>query len=450
MAARFWVDGGVNNNWGTLGNWSTTSGGAGGSAVPLATDDVTFDGGGNVPCLTQNAQRVCLSLTVTSGYTNTITFSASGGVNVSGSITFGHSGFTISDSGTSLGLKMITTGTWTTNGMVITVPVVIGTVVSFTCTLADALTISNSLTLSNSTSTTFSGAFDITATSATASGSQTITLSGDVTINGLTTNTSGPNVFNGASFKWKTEGLTCGNVPTTGTATFEFIGTGTWQTGSSVGTLTNNVRIAAGGGTLTISGSIYYLDGTITYVSGTLVTTGSTLNLPASTTTTFDTAGMSWNNITLTSNTVTYTLTINSLLSVDGILSLPNTNQTITFAGTTGFTVATLSHVNKTATTTYVFQAGATYTITASFVAFAANTNNRFLYVSSSPGTAVNFVLGPSASQDVGSLDPTDMDASGGLAIFTYHGTITTSPNWINAYPGGEEFGGVRVFGYAG
>lgn len=447
MAARFWVNGGVNSNWGTIGNWSTTSGGAGGAAVPLATDDVTFDGGGNVACLTQNAQRVCLSLTVAAGYTNSITFSASGGINVSGHITFAHSGFTIVDSGTSLGLKMIATGTWTSNGKTVNVPVVIGAAVSFTCTLADALAISNDLTLSNTTSTTFSGAFGISATSATISGSQTVTLSGDVTINGLTTISTGtPDVIDGTSLKWKTQGLSIATgIQVSGTATIAFIGTGTWQIAAGTATLANNVSIEAGAGTLTISATIPYLTGTITYTSGTVTATGSTLSISAACT--LATAGMSWDAITLTA---AITLTLNSLLAAT-TLTVPNT--AVTFAGTTGFTIGTLTNVSITASRIWTFAAGKTYTVTTALTTVggeAGASTRRFSWVSSSPGTAVNFVLGPTASQDVGFLDPTDIDASGGLTIFTYHGTIVTSPNWINAYPGGEEFGGVRFFGYAG
>ena len=50
MANRYWVNGGVTNNWSDTSNWSTTSGGAGGASVPGASDDVIFDGNGPWNC----------------------------------------------------------------------------------------------------------------------------------------------------------------------------------------------------------------------------------------------------------------------------------------------------------------------------------------------------------------------------------------------------------------
>ena len=70
MAARYWVGG--NDNWnGTAGSkWATSSGGAGGAAVPTAADDVFLDGNsGNV---TITANVACRSLNCT-GYGGTLT-----------------------------------------------------------------------------------------------------------------------------------------------------------------------------------------------------------------------------------------------------------------------------------------------------------------------------------------------------------------------------------------
>ena len=78
MANRYWVGG--TDNWNTVvGNkWSTTSGGAGGAAVPTSADDVFFDaisGTGTVTIVTTAA--VCNSINFT-GFTGTLAGSTVG------------------------------------------------------------------------------------------------------------------------------------------------------------------------------------------------------------------------------------------------------------------------------------------------------------------------------------------------------------------------------------
>lgn len=70
MANRYWVGG--TNTWNaTAGTkWSTTSGGAGGAAVPTADDDVFFDGASGAVTITLGSARVCRSLNCT-GFTGT-------------------------------------------------------------------------------------------------------------------------------------------------------------------------------------------------------------------------------------------------------------------------------------------------------------------------------------------------------------------------------------------
>lgn len=67
---RFWVKNvsGSPGNWNDTANWSATSGGAGGSSVPGASDDVTFDGNGISGCVFDVAVSVA-SITATSAYT---------------------------------------------------------------------------------------------------------------------------------------------------------------------------------------------------------------------------------------------------------------------------------------------------------------------------------------------------------------------------------------------
>jgi len=84
MADRYFI-GAIDDLWSKTGNWSTTSGGAGGASVPTLADDVFLDA--NSPsCSTAGSNRPCKSLTCT-GFTNTFTIATSAAVNVYGDIT---------------------------------------------------------------------------------------------------------------------------------------------------------------------------------------------------------------------------------------------------------------------------------------------------------------------------------------------------------------------------
>lgn len=70
MANRYWVGGTA--TWdGTAGSkWATTSGGAGGAAVPTSADDVFFDANSGTGTITTSGSRDCRSFTCT-GFTGT-------------------------------------------------------------------------------------------------------------------------------------------------------------------------------------------------------------------------------------------------------------------------------------------------------------------------------------------------------------------------------------------
>lgn len=71
MADRYWVGG--NDNWNTTAGtkWATTSGGAGGAAVPTAADDVYLDNGAGTGNVSITSAAVCRSLNCTN-YANTL------------------------------------------------------------------------------------------------------------------------------------------------------------------------------------------------------------------------------------------------------------------------------------------------------------------------------------------------------------------------------------------
>lgn len=429
MAARHWVNGGVDSLWSTIGNWSLTAGGAGGQTVPSASDDVFFNSGtGDVNCTVNTSARVAKSLTF-NGYT--ATFQQDQQLSVSGSITLTTTAFTWSGTSTNK-LRMIAAGTWTTNGKTIPQDIEIGGTTTFTCTLADALTGSGALLLSNTTSTIFSGAFAISISgNATVQGSQTITVSDAINIIGTTTIADANVVNAGGASIWRTGGLTVTGA-LTGTISLQFNGTGTWQGAAACSV---NVQINTSG-TVTLSGTVLFAASgtpTLQYTAGTLIVTSSTLSIASSCSLSGDTGvALVLNNVLLTA---ALTLTINTtVLSILGTLTLPN--AAVTFAGGFGFTVDTLTNTTITATRVYTFTTLLTYTVLSSiFMVSAAAQTVRFTFTSSSGTTRALLVIAPGATIDVGFTDPTRIDASGGQPIYTYRGVITDSPNWFNTVP---------------
>lgn len=382
MAARFWVNGGVDNNWGTIGNWSTTSGGGGGSAVPTSSDDVTLDGAGNVNCTLNTTGRACKSLTVTAGYTATMTFTNN--LQVFGNCTLGAN---MNFAGAQ-GFLPSANGTWTSNGKVSGVFLSLQGV---TVTLADDWTAPS---LGVGTNTSVLNGFSYTTTGGTAGyGLNTVkSLSGTTTI-----------IFGGSS------------------------ALNTWQCSANISC--GNPIVFNSSGTITISGVVGYSGTSIVYTAGTVVTTGSELSL-FSVPCTLNTAGIVWNNVTFLYSMGTGTMTLSSLLTVTGTLSF-NYSSGVTLGGTAGFICGTL-RLSGITNFTLTLTSGLTYTVTGSFItATTLATTNRTLNstIASSPAyLTVNY----GATIAVGNLSVTDIDSSGGRIIWNWYGTntLTRTVNW--------------------
>jgi hypothetical protein len=67
----YWVNTG-SGNWSTASNWSTTSGGAGGTVVPGTNDEVVFDRSGTSCTLTGNVTVSAIRITAAGSFTGTI------------------------------------------------------------------------------------------------------------------------------------------------------------------------------------------------------------------------------------------------------------------------------------------------------------------------------------------------------------------------------------------
>lgn len=272
MANRYFIAGGVDNNWDTAGNWSATDGGAASGVKPTASDDVFFTS--NSPNCTVNTAGVGLTINFT-GYTNTITMTA--GLSISGSVTLS-AAMTIAGAST---LTILAAATLTSNGK----------------------TWPNSLTFTTST--------------------VTVTLADNWDVNGTLTRTAGILTLNGNTIN-VAGGL---NLQTSsavsGTTNIVLDGTGTV---SLAGNLGNNLTINTAG-TITFSAATHALGGgTFTYTAGTVVTTGSTISSLFATT--WAANGITWNNLTLGGGSTTHTL--NENLNCSGLLAVGSGASTTT------------------------------------------------------------------------------------------------------------------------
>lgn len=275
MATKYFINGGVNNNYTDNTNWSTTSGGANDTTAPTISDDVRLDGAS--PNCVLNASGNALTFVCT-GYTNTLSGSAN--LNVAGNVTFG------------AGMTITVTGT---------------------------LTISASATIT-SNAVTWSGNMDFSTTT------PTYTITGDLTITGTFSQTSGSNItFNGSDIICNgSVSVHLTSTRITGTTDFIFAGTGTWSGGQSFAC---NVTIT---GTYTLSGTVS-ITGTcvFTCTTGTLTVTGSTFNVSNNTTANVViNTNQTLNNLSFN----TSTCTLSQAIILLGTLTYIN-NATITING---------------------------------------------------------------------------------------------------------------------
>ena len=360
--------------WATDSTWSTTDGGGADTVAPVDGDDVIFSNqsGSVTVSATAPVSGGLLSLTFNggTGYTGTITVNAA--LIVRGNVTLSSS---MSSAGSSI-LIVNATANLTSNTHQWGAGLSLRTA---TMTLQDAWVLPSKPLATASSTATVNG-FSITAAGLTIGanlqGSTTVTLSG-----------------------------------------------GTWS--ATAGTMENSLTIA---GDVTVSGTVAFANDTLTYSSGTVTTTGSTLSLGDSVT--LNTAGISWNNVTCTSTSVTN----NSLLTILGTLTLPN--AAITFSGTNGFTTATLANTTLTGNRTTTLTQTNTYTVTTSITA-AGNGANHLTLASSHGTNRVPFVFSGGTPPSLNLVRATRLDSSGGTVIYT-NDTITDSLNWAAPVTGGS------------
>lgn len=279
MAARYFINGGVDSNWGSTSNWSTTSGGAGGSAVPTTSDDVFFDSA-SPNCTVNTSNRVCKTIDFT-GFSNTITMSFN--ITASGAITL-ISGLLVSGTGS---IGSIVTSTITSNGFLWPNNFTFGGT-SQTFTLADNLNVTGSVVVSGTTLVTINS-------------------------NGIYTG--------GLSIVTTCAGTTNITIDKAGTITG--------------GVVQNNLVIAAGAGTVHFASSFGKLNGTFTYTSGVITYINSGIIFTFAGTLTINLSGMLLPNIRFTITGFSNNITLGQDLNVAGVTHF--------YGGSSGFSAIPIS-----------------------------------------------------------------------------------------------------------
>lgn len=161
MADRYFV-GAVDNDWHDAGNWSASSGGAGGAGIPTAADKAIFDG--SSPNCTVDANIDTGGIEIQNTYANTLD------INDFDAIIRSAHGFSIAGGTIMLGIGTITSqGNWSFTGGTITPenstvkffgnssPTISGSHTLYSVTFDNALTASRAISISLGTTLTVTG-----------------------------------------------------------------------------------------------------------------------------------------------------------------------------------------------------------------------------------------------------------------------------------------------------
>jgi hypothetical protein len=311
LADRYWVGGAGTWNSSNTTNWSASSGGAGGASVPTAADNVFFDAGsdagGTFDVFLATSPRVCNDFTASGlDFTMTLTSILATALNVSGSLSFPATNFTLSYPGTTTFNATTTGKTITTNGVAFTADVTFDGI-GGAWTLGSAFSCGTSaLTLTNGTFNTSVSNYAVTAGEFSSDNSNTRTIN----LNGSTITLS---------------------IGDTGTA---------WDLETST-----NATINAGTSTINLTSvSAFFRGGSLTYHNVSFTSTTSTSSpkfiLDANTfnnlTIATNTGGSGLNNIVVAANQTingTFTISGNSARTRQFIRSnIIGTTRTLTCA----------------------------------------------------------------------------------------------------------------------
>ena len=337
-ANKYWIGTGANSNWNTGANWSNSSGGATCNCFPSSGDAVIFDVNGNNAC-SINVNPAIASLTITSGYTNTITQSgtltiAGGGASLSGGTFAGGAAniicggaFTISGmaftstSGTLtvVGNFTLSSGSFTHNNGTTLFPVtetITGSTTFYNLTLGTPAGSAATHTVASGTVLTVAHTLTLSTTNALTINTGEIDAQGDITINNTATGGGGSAL-----------------IKINGTGSQTLTGSGTAGTGKLC-----KVEIDKSAGTLTLA-SIISVDNDWTYTTGTVSSGTGTPTVATCSSLNLDCQGsggtMSFYNLTVYGGTTTLAgnVGITNNLTINNSTTLSGSSNTINLSG---------------------------------------------------------------------------------------------------------------------
>lgn len=261
------------------------------------------------------------------------------------------------------------------------------------------------------------------------SASSTITLTSNLSQTGLLNIPATTTINKTTSETWTTSGGLTVNANVGGTIDLYLSG-GTWQHGAVTNrNLSVNLFIQ---GNVTLGAIAVWgaNSKTFTYISGTVDTTTNNSVFYIYGAGTIDSAGINWYRVVSSNAIGNFTITLTSLLNVTNIFEIQNGP---TFAGTAGFTCATLL-CDLVSAATISFKESVTYTITSLFDCHKSRLGSIVLFTSSHASTKANILMPNNGNNSCNILASfTRIDASGGRTIMTYGGTVTDCIN-INSF----------------
>ena len=397
MANRYWVGGTANWDSTAGTRWATTSGGAGGAAIPTSSDDVFFDAASTGTCTIQNSNTGAKSINCT-GFTGTIT--GNGAITISGSVTLS-AGMTF----THTGVKTFnSTGTITSAGKTFSSTTI--DAASHTVTLNDNLTIGSNVTFTLTRGNLALGGFTLTCGLFSSSNSNTRHIffgSGSIALNTSLTPVTCLDIANATNFTWSDTGLFTHNLPVSTTVVFGTTGGTTSNAPNFTAASTNSSR------TLTITTGSYFKNVNFT---GNYATVTGTYNACGDITLGSDGSYVNFRPTFLTPSTVICNgeRMGNATVNGNGIIVLFGDDY---FGTNLTLTEGTIN--------------AAFYTVNVNITSFSSNnSNNRLVYMGDGTWT----LTGSGAVV-------WDTSTTTGLTLFPYSSTINATSTSSKTFNGG-------------
>lgn len=398
MADRYWVGGTANWDSTAGAKWATTSGGAGGAAIPTSADDVFFDAASTGVCTIQNSNTGAKSINCT-GFTGTITgngaITISGSVTLSAGMTFTHTGVKTFDS----------TGTITSAGKTFGATTIDGA--GHTVTLNDNLTIGSSSTITLTRGNLDLGGFILTCGLFSSSNSNTRHIffgSGSIALNTTSSPVTCLNIADATNFTWSGTGGFTHNLPVSTTVVFGTTGGTTSNAPNFTAASTSSSR------TLTITNGSYFKNVNFT---GNYATVTGIYNACGDLTLGSDGTYTSFRPTFLTPSTVICNgkRMGNATVNGSGIIVLFGDNY---FGSTLTLIEGTIN--------------AAFYTVNVNITSFSSNnSNNRLVYMGDGTWTLIGS----------GGAVVWDTSTTTGLTLFPYSSTINTTGASAKTFNGG-------------